>query len=166
MNDPGSIATPGALETLRDEVAAYFAGRPAFAGIKVLTRRAGDLANQFENELGKVGVVMEIALEDAVPRLSQGMDVVFDPVTLLAEITEDWLVNNRAPNGTGKGALLLAEAVLAEGKYWAPPSAGGGVLMPRADGIRQPPVNTDKFPTTFITQVRLTTTLVLPRRTP
>ncbi len=151
------------LESLRESVADYLRGRSEFAGVGVVTRKDGDLANTVQDQVARVGVSIEVFIKSARPTQSQSFAVRFDPVVLGVTVYEQVLVNQDPATGTGKGAFWLVEQILAALKMWTPPDVGS-VLMPDAAGPQNGQAG--KNPTLLVLTQDFLTVLQLAPRTP
>ena len=102
------MAFDSEIAALRKAVAQRLQAAPEFDGIRILELKPGDIANEIERSLAKIGIAIIVAVTSFEVQSSQSARLVLDPVRIQVEVQED-LITNR----TGREALYLVERVLA-----------------------------------------------------
>lgn len=101
------------LEALQQQMADVLTADPYFDSIPVIPENVGDIENEIERGLGKLGIVVVIVAPTA--STGQTREVpgpYYDEINLVCAVTENVLLN-RSVNGTNKHNLAVAEHVAA-----------------------------------------------------
>jgi hypothetical protein len=120
------------LAALRDWITEHLASSDDFRGVKVLSRKVGNLQNQIERELGKTKIVAVVLIPSAKSNARQSQRPILDPVQIIVRIAEDPLLNK-----TGKSSAYLAERAMALLQFRKPTVPGADLIHPHDDTLRQ-----------------------------
>lgn len=154
------------LEPLRDAIVARLKSFYDFDGVSVLSISTGDVNNAIQMQLGMIGVVIFVSIPQFVPTPHQSARVLLDPVSIVIEIIEDVFLNQSA-DGTGKGALFLAERVCAAMQQWQPPGEGTYAIMPDSQGIvEEGATDPEKTKIYYLLKCHFTTKAIIKPTTP
>lgn len=104
------------LLALQEAARTRLAEDPAFAGVPVLSRSEGDIANDIQAAVDRLGICAYVF--PPLPRRANANlpGPVFDAVELRVKVIE-----NPVLNGTGKKAHALLEAALGSLHHWRDP---------------------------------------------
>lgn len=100
----------GILKGIQDEMAANLRRDSWFQPVKIVTENLGDIANQIELALNKLGLVIVILTPGAKCAYPDAPGPIMDPVTPVAAVYEMVLLN-RGANGSKLPCSAVAERV-------------------------------------------------------
>lgn len=121
------------LETLRDAIVARLESE--LVGVPILSRKTGDLQNQIDRELGKLGLVVIVSVHGFAPKGQQSSVVIFDPVSVSVIITEDPLLHTSEPH-----AAEVAQKAAIALHNWRADFDGAHLLLSEDPGYSEFPV--------------------------
>lgn len=103
MVEPESV-----LDTVQKAAQGILKADPYFTRIEVVTEQLGDIANQIQIALSKLGICAIVATPDTEFDSPDAPGPIMNPVKLIVEVVELVLMN-RGKTGTGRSASAVAE---------------------------------------------------------
>lgn len=100
----------GYLATIQAEIAANLRRDSWFQAVPIVTENLGDIANQIEIALGKLGIVAVILTPAGKAAFPDAPGPILDPVSAVVAVYE-MVVLNRGAKGTKLPASAVAERV-------------------------------------------------------
>lgn len=111
----------GVLKTIEQENTNRLLADPYFSNVPVINQQIGDIANEIAIAVGSIGVCVIVMVPNADVKYPNIPGPYFDGIYLKVRVVENVIVNQGA-SGTGKGALDIAEYVVALIHHFSPQS--------------------------------------------
>jgi hypothetical protein len=101
---------PGVFTTLQNSVVAAIRADPWFARITVLSEQIGDIENQIQRSLSKLGICAIVLTPGASVKYADAPGPLLDPLTVAIDIVE-LVLTNRGNSGSKQPASDVAERI-------------------------------------------------------
>lgn len=98
----------GLLTSLQESVLQIMQSDPYYARVKLLTEQLGDIRNQIQQALNKLGICALITTPSGDVKYPNAPGPMFDPLTIAVDIVELVLIN-RGASGSQQPASDVAE---------------------------------------------------------
>lgn len=103
MIEPESV-----LDTVQKAAQGILKADSYFTRIEVITEQLGDISNQIQIALSKLGICVLVVTPDTDFKFPDAPGPIMDPLKIIVEVTEQVLMN-RGAQGTGRSASAVAE---------------------------------------------------------
>lgn len=102
---------PGILTELQEAALSIMQSDSYYARITLLSEQRGDIRNQIQVALAKLGICCIVMTPEAVCENSNAPGPMFNPLTLSIDVVE-FVLKNRGDQGSGQAASDVAEHTL------------------------------------------------------